>query len=291
MKNAIITGSNTGIGFGCALDLARKGYNVHAGVRSPAKGEALKAAADKEELALTLLQLDVNDSHSMEAAVESVLSSDGKIDVLINNAGIGGSAPAELVDDETLRGIMETNFFGAYTMMRLVIPTMRERMSGAIINISSIAGIFPNPMQSVYNASKFALEGASHAIAGEMKPFNVRVVCVEPGIVLTPIFEKQPEPDASLLQPPFPYHRNVRRISSVFENGLQNPAYPQDVADAVYEAITSERYRQRYLVGKDAEALAAIIENESLEWLIETNSLEDDAEYSARLTARGFPFS
>ena len=149
MKNAIITGSNTGIGFGCALDLARKGYNVHAGVRSPAKGEALKAAADKEDLALTLLQLDVNDSHSMEAAVESVLSSDGKIDVLINNAGISGTAPAELVDDETLRGIMETNFFGAYTMMRLVIPTMRERMSGAIINISSISGIFPNPMQSV----------------------------------------------------------------------------------------------------------------------------------------------
>ena len=273
------------------MDLARKGYKVHAGVRTSAKGEALKAAADEENLELNLLQLDVNDSDSMKAAVESVLGAEEKIDVLVNNAGIAGTAPAELVDDEMLRGIMETNFFGAYKMMQLVIPTMREQMSGAIINISSISGIFPNPMQSVYNASKFALEGASHAIAGELAPFNVRVVCVEPGIILTPIFEKEPEPDPSLLQPPFPYHRNVRRISRVFENGLQNPAYPQDVADVVYEAITSENYRQRYLVGKDAEALAAILENESLESLIETNGLEEDAEYFARLSAWGYPFS
>jgi NAD(P)-dependent dehydrogenase (short-subunit alcohol dehydrogenase family) len=291
MKNAIVTGSNTGIGYGCALDLARKGYHVHAGTRALAKGEALKAEADSENLELSLLELDVNDSDSMKAAVESVIGTDGKVDVLVNNAGIAGTAPAEFVDDDTLRGIMETNFFGAYKMMQLVIPGMRERMSGAIINISSIAGIFPNPMQSVYNASKFALEGASHAIAGELAPFKVRVVCVEPGVILTPIFEKEPEPDASLLQPPFPYHRNVRRLSRIFENGLQNPAYPQDVADVVYEAISSDSYRQRYLVGKDAEALAAILENEPLETLIETNSLDEDQEYFARLSSWGYPIA
>ncbi len=291
MKNAIVTGSNSGIGYGCALHLARKGYRVHAGMRTLAKGEGLKAQADSENLDLNLLELDVNDDDSMKAAVESVIGADGKVDVLVNNAGIGGSAPAEFVDDDMLRGIMETNFFGAYRMMQLVIPSMREQMSGAIINISSISGIFPNPMQSVYNASKFALEGASHAIAGELAPFNVRLVCVEPGIILTPIFEKEPEPDASLLQPPFPYHRNVRRLSKIFENGLQDPAYPQDVADVVYEAINSEGYRQRYVVGKDAEALMAILENESLESLIETNSLDEDQEYFARLSAWGFPFA
>ena len=93
------------------------------------------------------------------------------------------------------------------------------------------------------------------------------------------------------MQPPFPYNRNVRRLSKIFENGLQNPSYPQDVADVVYEAINSESYRQRYLVGKDAEALAKILENESLESLIETNCLEEDQDYFARFAAWGYPFA
>ena len=116
--------------------MRRLRYNVHAGMRTLAKGEVLKAAADSENLELNLLQVDVNDSDSMKAAVDSVMDVDGKVDVLVNNAGIAGTAPAEFVDDDMLRGIMETNFFGAYKMMQLVMPSMREQMSGAIININ-----------------------------------------------------------------------------------------------------------------------------------------------------------
>ena len=233
MKNVIITGSNSGIGYGCALDLARKGYKVFAGMRTLEKGAQLKAEADKEDLNLQLLQLDVNSNESMSEAVSFVLETDGHIDVLVNNAGIGGGAPLEYVAEADLRGIMETNFFGAYKLMQLVVPGMRQRQSGAIVNITSVAGVFPNPTQSSYNASKFALEAASHALAGEVAQFNIRVICIQPGVVLTSIFEKQPEIDDSLLAPPFPYHRQLRRMQKIFENGLQNPAYPKDVADVL----------------------------------------------------------
>ena len=110
MKNAIVTGSNSGIGYATALDLSRKGYKVWAGMRSIEKGAKLKAEADKENLSLELLQLDVNDTASMTSAVKQVLDADGQIDVLVNNAGIGGAAPLEFVSESDLRGVMETNF-------------------------------------------------------------------------------------------------------------------------------------------------------------------------------------
>lgn len=289
MKNVIITGSNSGIGYGCALDLARKGYKVFAGMRSLEKGAPLKLEAEKENLTLELLQLDVNSNQSMSDAVKHVLETDGHVDVLVNNAGISGGAPLEYVAEEDLRGIMETNFFGAFKMMQLVVPGMRERESGAIVNITSIAGVFANPVQSAYCASKFALEAASHALAGEVAQFNLRVVCVQPGVVLTPIFEKSPAVDEALLSPPFPYHRQLRRIGKMFEDGLKNPAYPQDVADAVYHAITADDFKQEYLVGKDAEALGGMIANESNQSATKISALETDEAYFAELGKRGYP--
>jgi NAD(P)-dependent dehydrogenase (short-subunit alcohol dehydrogenase family) len=256
-------------------------------MRSTEKGVKLKAEADKENLSLELLQLDVNDAASMTSAVKQVLVADGQIDVLVNNAGIGGAAPLEFVRESDLRGVMETNFFGAFKLMQLVVPGMRERNTGAIINITSVAGFFANPNQSVYCASKFALEGARHSLAGEVAPFNVRVICVEPGVVLTSIFEKQPEVAPAFLAPPFPYHAVVRRTLKLFETGLKNPAYPQDVADVIYEAITSDSPKAQYRVGTDAAALWDFNGNEPREEFIRIAALAEDTDYFAELSKKG----
>jgi NAD(P)-dependent dehydrogenase (short-subunit alcohol dehydrogenase family) len=287
MKNAIVTGSNSGIGYATALDLSRKGYKVWAGMRSIEKGAKLKAEADKENLSLELLQLDVNDAASMTSAVKQVLDADGQIDVLVNNAGIASGAPLEFVNESDLRGVMETNFFGAFKLMQLVVPSMRERSTGAIINITSIFGFFANPGQSVYCASKFALEGASHSLAGEVAPFNVRVICVEPGLVLTSIFEKQPKIDPALMAPPFPYHAVVRRTQKLIESGLKNPAYPQDVADVIDEAITSDSPKAQYRVGIDAAALWDFVGNEPREEFVRIAALTEDADYVAEFSRKG----
>lgn len=287
MKNAIVTGSNSGIGYATALDLGRRGYKVWAAMRGLEKGAELKAEADREGVSLELLQLDVNDWASMENAVRTVLDTDGKIDVLVNNAGIGAGGPLEFVGEAELRAVMETNFFGAYRLMQLVVPGMRERSAGAIINITSVAGFFGNPIQSAYCASKFALEGASHALAGELAPFKVRVVCIEPGVVKTPIFDKRPEANPALFEPPFPYHASMRRIRRLFEAGLAKPAYPQDVADVVHAAIAADSPRAQYRVGVDADALWALVDNEPREEFVRIAALADDEDYFAELAARG----
>jgi NAD(P)-dependent dehydrogenase (short-subunit alcohol dehydrogenase family) len=118
-------------------------------------------------------------------------------------------------------------------------------------------------VNSIHSASKFALEATSQVLAGEVAQFNVRVVCVQPGVVLTPIFEKAPVVDEALLSSPFPSHRQLRRIGKIFESGLQKPAYPEDVAETVYHTQTPDDFKQEYLVGKDAEALGGMAASES----------------------------
>ncbi|MCZ6886891.1 MAG: SDR family oxidoreductase [Gammaproteobacteria bacterium] len=286
MNVSIVTGSNSGIGYATALHLARNGFKVYATMRTPDKGTAIREAAALEQLPLEIMQLDCTDNASMESAIAAVLDAEEHIDVLVNNAGIGGGAPLEFVQEKELRAIMETNFFGAYKLMQLVIPGMRTRGSGAIVNITSVAGFFGNPSQSAYNASKFALEGASHALAGEVGQHGIRVACVEPGVVATPIFDKAPDASA-FMQPPFPYHNNVRRLMALFESGLKNPATPQDVADAVYEAITSDDPKQQYRVGEDARALWEAQRTVPIEEFTRMNGLEDDQAYFDTLRTFG----
>ncbi|MFQ5398175.1 MAG: SDR family NAD(P)-dependent oxidoreductase [Anaerolineae bacterium] len=131
--------------------LARQGHHVFASMRNPASGSAvLTQSARQEGLKLEVIQLDVNDSKSSEQAVQEVLERAGKLDVLINNAGIGGGGPVEETPEEVLRAVFETNFFGAVRMMRLVLPTMRRARSGAIVNVSSIAGRLAGARSSAY---------------------------------------------------------------------------------------------------------------------------------------------
>lgn len=250
----LITGTSTGIGQATALHLARQGHHVFASMRNPATGSAvLTQVARQEGLKLEVIQLDVNDPKSSEQAVQEVLEQTGQLDVLINNAGIGGGGPIEEMPEEVLRAVFETNFFGAMRMMRLVLPTMRQARSGAVVNVSSIAGRLASAGSSAYGGSKFALEAASEALAQEVRRFNIRVVIIEPGVIQTPIFEKGgPEPD-----PSSPYYEFALRGGRLFAKRLENPSPPELVAETIQLSLETDQPKLRYLVGEDAKGWAA----------------------------------
>jgi len=254
MPVTLITGTSTGIGKVTALHLARQGHHVFASMRNPATGlSALEQAADQEGLKLDVIRLDVNDPDSSEKAVREVLEQAGQLDVLINNAGIPGGGVIEEAPEEILRAVFETNFFGAMRMMRLVLPTMRQARSGTIVNVTSIAGRLALAGNTAYCTSKFALEAASEALAQEVRPFNIRVAIIEPGLVQTPIFAKRgPQPNQDS-----PYHDIALRSGRVFGKLLESASQPELVAETIQLALETDQPKLRYLVGEDAKKWAA----------------------------------
>lgn len=176
-KVVFITGVSSGIGEATAKALAQAGYLVFGGARSP---ERLPAIANVETVAL-----DVRDDASVRKAVATVLERAGKIDILINNAGISLVGPVEATSDEEAQALFDTNLFGALRMIRAVLPSMRNRGEGLIVNISSVLGFLPAPFMGVYAASKHALEGLSESLDHEVRGFGVRVVLVEPSFTNT----------------------------------------------------------------------------------------------------------
>lgn len=178
----LITGASSGFGAAFAEFALSVGDEVVAGARSL---EKLKPIVDQAPERVLAVQLDVNDSFQIAAAVGAALERFGRIDVLVNNAGYGIVGAAEETPEDELRAQMETNFFGAVAMTKAVLPVMRAQRSGAIANISSMGGQMSFAGFGAYSASKFALEGMSEALAAEMKPFGVKVVIVEPGAFRT----------------------------------------------------------------------------------------------------------
>lgn len=172
-ENAVVTGTSTGIGFATSVRLARHGYRVFAGMRNLAKAGSLQAAAAGANLPIQVIELDVTSGASVDAAFE-IISGHGPVDVLVNNAGIGGATPLELTPEDEHRRMFETNYFGAIRCIQAVLPAMRERRRGAIVNVTSIAGLWATPNQIPYSASKWALECAGEALAHEVRRFGIR---------------------------------------------------------------------------------------------------------------------
>ena len=252
MEIAVVTGTSTGIGFATSVRLARHGFRVFAGMRNLDKAAPLRAAAAEANLPLEVIPLDVTSTPSVGRAFETV-SAHGPVDVLVNNAGIGGATPLELTPEDEHRRMFETNYFGAIRCIQAVLPAMRARRRGAIVNVSSIAGLVATPNQIPYSASKWALECAGEALAHEVRRFGVRVVNVEPGVVMTSIFDNSAE--ATRYDKTSPYQPIMRRNGKLFATGFRDPAQPDDVAETILAAITSEEYRLRWPVGRDALGL------------------------------------
>jgi len=276
MENAVVTGTSTGIGFATSVRLARHGYRVFAGMRNVAKAEPLRAATARDGLPIEIVPLDVTSTESVRRAFSPI----GAVDVLVNNAGIGGATPLELTPEDEHRAMFETNYFGAIRCIHAVLPGMRERRRGAIVNVTSIAGLVATPNQIAYSASKAALEFAGEALAHEVGRFGVRVVNVEPGVVMTSIFENSKE--ATRYDRASPYQPLMRRNGKLFGAGFRDPAQPEQVAETILHAIRTPEYRLRWLVGKDAVGLAGGRARISAEaWVAMGDDLPDD-EYNRR---------
>jgi NAD(P)-dependent dehydrogenase (short-subunit alcohol dehydrogenase family) len=253
MPVALVTGTSSGIGLATAVHFARQGYDVWAGVRDVGAATDLRAAIERERLPIRRLPLDVNDTGSVERAAAEALAAGGAVDVLVNNAGIGGGGPIEDVPVDFAQSMFETNYFGVIRVVRAVLPAMRQRRRGAIVNVSSIAGRVAIAGHGHYSAVKHALEAASEALAQEVQGFGIRVAIVEPGVVLTPIFQKA----RRFNDPTSPYADHVRRLLLFYQAQMKMASQPEDAARVIYEAATTSAPRLRWLVGEDARLLAA----------------------------------
>jgi NAD(P)-dependent dehydrogenase (short-subunit alcohol dehydrogenase family) len=274
---ALITGTSTGIGLATAVTLARGGHKVFATMRNPAGGGGeIRAIAESEKLPITVLAMDVDDDASVRDGVSEVLAQSDRIDVLVNNAGIAAHGSVEELPLSEFRRVMETNFFGALRCIQAVVPGMRERRHGCIVNVTSVAGRISSAPQAPYSSSKWALEAASEALAQEVKPFGVRVAIVEPGVIATPIFGKvAPETGTSV-------YPHSRRMAALFAAALKNPVSPYVVGEAIRRIAESETWQLRYPVGPDAGPFLAWRASMSDEDWVNSNAVTD-AEWQARV--------
>jgi NAD(P)-dependent dehydrogenase (short-subunit alcohol dehydrogenase family) len=244
-KIAVVTGANSGIGRATAIHLAEQGFTVHGTVRRADKATKLLAMADDAGVTVHLTELDIADDDSVRDGFGRILDATGGIvDVLVNNAGVGGNAVAEECPPQLYLDVMNVNLGGAVRCLQQVVPGMRARRSGAIVNITSIAGRIAALAQSPYVASKWALEGLSEGLAQELAPFGIRVVIVEPGVTKSAIFAKNIDaPNQSGA-----YDAAYRRLFQFYAAGLANATDPFEVAAVIHDAVTTDRPRLRYAV-------------------------------------------
>jgi NAD(P)-dependent dehydrogenase (short-subunit alcohol dehydrogenase family) len=273
MPSVLITGTSKGIGFEAALAFARAGYTVHAAMRTPSQSPLAEAAA-QEKLPILISKMDVDSDESVKEAFAEIHKSHGPVDVLVNNAGIERSGSVEEVPLAEFRTCMETNYFGVLRCVQAVVPHMRTRRSGCIINVSSVAGRISSPPLTAYMASKWALEALSEGLAGEMKTFGVRVALVEPGIIDTAMARRiSDQPDDSA------YNQHAR-FSNLFAASLKNPAPPSLVAEKILEIAQSETWQLRHPVGPDAAGFLGWRASMTDEQWIDLSAADDETWYS-----------
>jgi NAD(P)-dependent dehydrogenase (short-subunit alcohol dehydrogenase family) len=270
MKTIIVTGTSTGIGFATAVSLAQAGHDVFAGMRKPAASPDLLKRAAAEGLPIAVIPLDVDSDESVTAAVAHVLKARGRVDVLVNNAGIAQLGSVEATPLERFRQIMETNVFGALRCTQAVLPGMRQRKSGRIVNVTSVAGRLAFAGQSAYAASKFALEAISEALAAEVKPFNIRVNLVEPGVIETPIFGKGEDIPADIYPAP-------RRLRALFDASLEQPVPASVIGDEIRDIVASDGWQLRHPGGPAAAGIMAWRASLTDEQYVAFGALDDDA--------------
>jgi NAD(P)-dependent dehydrogenase (short-subunit alcohol dehydrogenase family) len=256
MPTALVTGASTGIGRATSLALAAAGWTVLAGVRDASAADSLSsAAADGRVQPITL---DVTDRGQIAAAAEAV--PEGRLDALVNNAGIGVGGPVEIVSDEDLRRQFDVNVFGQIAITRTLLPALRAAR-GRIVFISSIGGRVATPFSAPYGASKHAIEAFGDALRVELRSSGVQVALVEPGSVATPIWGKSRSEAEQIVVPAElqPYYGKVpAAFDKVLEDTERRGIPPEAVARTIQGALEARRMRARYLVGRDAMAMLAL---------------------------------
>ncbi len=242
---ALVTGASSGIGFATAALLAERGYRTFGTSREPQTRSGPKG--------VELVRVDVDSDESARAAIEVIGSTAGPIDILVNNAGYGLFGAVEETTLQEARAQVETNFWGAVRMTGLVLPSMRERRSGRIINISSVLGYVSVPFHAFYVAAKHALEGYSESLSIEMQPFGVHVVLIEPSYIRTGFFNHQKKSSTRLDA----YRRDGDRVIALMGERIRNGSDPEAVAKVVIGAVTAANPDVRYSAGFGSGILKA----------------------------------
>lgn len=255
---ALITGSSSGIGLASALALAGLGYRVFATMRDTSRAGELLHAAERAGVSpgvIDIAELDVTHRDAIPRVVADIEARAGRIDVLVNNAGYALGGFFEDVSDAELRAQFETNFFGLAAMTRAVLPGMRARRSGRIINLSSSTGRVGNPGYAAYSASKHAVEGLSEALRHEVLRFGIHVVLIEPGTYRTECCGRNKCVAMTATDPSSPYHHAMQRWEEVMGELVERAKDDlDDIVSAIVHAATCERPRLRYMMGWDARA-------------------------------------
>lgn len=270
-RAVLVTGASSGIGRAAAIDLARRGFYVFAGVRREVDAESVRADAPRN---LECVLLDVTQSESRARArahIEQSLGDNGLYG-LVNNAGISLPGPIECVELDVLRRQFEVNVFAVVAMIQAFTPAMR-RARGRIVNVSSMGGFISAPFQGAYCATKFALEALSDSLRHELRPFGIEVSLIQPGSIDTKIWAKGTEFARQIIEQLSPeakalYGAAVSRSLRAACSGAARAVAPEVVADLIAHALTAKRPKTRYVAGPDARALKI------LRWLLPDRALD-----------------
>ncbi|MGN6349006.1 MAG: SDR family oxidoreductase [Candidatus Nitrosocosmicus sp.] len=274
-KVAVVTGSSTGIGYETCLSLAQNGYITYATMRDLKKSKKIEKIAHENNLSIKIVEMDVDKDESVKKAIENIIDENGQIDILVNNAGYGLFGALEDIALSEIKNQFETNVFGVIRVTQNVLPMMRSQRNGIIINISSISGLVGIPCQSVYVATKFAVEGLSESISYELEPLGIKVILIEPGPINTEFVQdlivpinryeidknrnetdKDKFKDNTLLSP---YNNTIKKFLSFYYNAMINAPYPRIVADTIIQSIEKVSMEKndsnllRVTVGEDSE--------------------------------------
>ena len=273
-KVALITGSSSGIGLETALALARDGYHTFASMRDTNKAEKIEEAAKKENLPITVIELDVDKEESIVIAVKKIMDSAGRIDLLVNNAGYGQFGCTEDVSIQEFKKQFDTNFFSIVRIVQEIAPIMRNQGSGIIVNISSVAGKMGLPGSSAYISTKFALEGLSECLRYELGMFGIKTTMIEPGVIKTNFFDSMKIPD-SKTDPK--YKELTDHILSGLKMMVQMGTAPSQVAQVIMKALHDDEMLPRYVVGTDAAMF------------MEAKKMKTDLEFEKYMSKELFP--
>jgi NAD(P)-dependent dehydrogenase (short-subunit alcohol dehydrogenase family) len=274
----VVTGANSGIGRATAIHLAQHGHTVYGTVRASSRMDKLRAMSEQAGVDVQLAELDVADDESVRRGFADIFERAGRVDNLVNNAGVGGNGVLEECTPQQYLDVMNIDLCGAVRCIQAVLPSMRERGSGCIVNITSIAGRVAAIGQQPYVAAKWAFEGVSEGLAQEVAPFGIRVAIVEPGVTKSAIFAKSIDAPNETGAYDAPY----RRMFQFYAAGIAQATDPFEVGEVVRHAIETDDPQLRYQVswgGRELVERRAAMGDAA--W-VELGAIDDDAEYYRR---------
>ena len=271
MPSVLITGTSTGIGLASAVEMARRGWTTIATMRDPARATRLREAAAQAGVAERVIvePLDVNDAAALPDTVARVMTRvDGRLDAVVHNAGVAVGGAFEDLPDAELRRVMETNFFGVLALTRALLPIFRAQRHGRIVVVSSNSAFAGEPANSIYVASKWAIEGWAESLAYEVERFGIQVALIEPGPYKTEIWQSSPR----ILPAGSPYEPWLRQLEkAIDEKVVASARDPQEVATAIATALEAVKPRFRYPVSPQAwigHLMRGVVPTRAQRWLI-----------------------